>query len=95
MFSITDVYNIVLAKELELDWEDQDNLEQAYDTYSNLPDKKQKQFDSLINRALQQCKSDFDKFPDNYPDETSVQERDDIIDDIIAKLEEIFKDFLQ
>lgn len=24
MFSITDIYNIVLAKKLELDWEDQD-----------------------------------------------------------------------
>lgn len=95
MFSVTEIYNIVLAKRLELDWEDQVNLEQAYDTYNNLSDKKRKQFDNLSNLALLQCKLDFDRFPDMYPDKKSLQERDEIIDDITAKLEGIYKNFLQ
>lgn len=95
MFSITDMYRIVIAKQCELDWEDQDNLEQAYDTYKNLSIKKQKQFDVLIDQALKLCKSDFDRFPDSYPDDDSIQERDEIISDIIVKLEDIFDEFLQ
>ncbi|MEK4877994.1 MULTISPECIES: hypothetical protein [Paenibacillus] len=95
MFTQTDTYNIVLAKKLELDWEEQDNLQQAYDTYISLSEMKQKQFDNLIDQALKQCKTDFDCFPESYPDAESMEQRDEIISDIIAKLELIFDEYLE
>lgn len=46
MFNVTSVFNIVLAKHLELDWEDQDNLDDEFDTYQKMSLSKQK---SLIH----------------------------------------------
>lgn len=66
MFELVDVYNMVLAKHFDQEWEDQESFEDAYHVYSNLSASKQTQFDRLVTKALKQCKDDFKCFPEEH-----------------------------
>ncbi|MEK5478131.1 hypothetical protein NYE70_14585 [Paenibacillus sp. FSL R5-0407] len=95
MFTSTEIYNIVLAETLELDWDCQDNLQNAYETFNNLPMSKQKKFNKLVKQAVATCQTDFKSFPENYLDPEDLVSREESIYSIIEKLEPIFVDFLQ
>lgn len=95
MFKTTEIYNIVLAETLKLDWDCQDNLQDAYETFNNLPMSKQKKFNKLVKQAVAACQTDFNTFPESYLDPMDLVMREESIHTIIEKLEPIFEDFLQ
>lgn len=95
MFTTTEIYNIVLAEKLELEWDGQHNLQDAYETFTSLPVSKQTEFEKLVKRAVTQCQSDFDAFPEQCLDSEDLLLREEVIHNIIEKLEPIFEDFLQ
>ncbi|WP_342546646.1 hypothetical protein NST69_17875 [Paenibacillus sp. FSL P2-0089] len=94
MFNVTSVFNIVLAKHLELDWEDQDNLDDEFDTYQKMSLSKQKKFDSLVKKAAIIYKSDFESFPKHHRTKLDVKIHDEIQLEISDKLERDFQGFL-
>ncbi|MFX3636671.1 MAG: hypothetical protein ACE3L7_13810 [Candidatus Pristimantibacillus sp.] len=93
MFTVTEIYNIVSAERLDLDWDTQ--AEDAFETYSNLSESHQSKFNELVKRAVSKCQADFDSFPESYQTEEDTEIRDEIIGTICEKLETIFEDFLE
>lgn len=64
MFTITEIYRIVNAERLDLDWDTL--VEEAFETYSKLSQSRQSKFNALVKRAISQCQADFDSFPESY-----------------------------
>ncbi|WP_375102340.1 hypothetical protein ACDZ28_00625 (plasmid) [Paenibacillus sp. RS8] len=93
MFTITEIYRIVNAERLDLDWDTL--VEEAFETYSKLSQSRQSEFNALVKRAISQCQADFDSFPESYQTKEDVEDLDEIIDVIKEKLETIFADFLE
>ncbi|GBG05910.1 hypothetical protein PAT3040_00395 [Paenibacillus agaridevorans] len=94
MFNRSEIYNMVLAKHIGIEWDEQDNLEDAYHTYSNLSSSKQAQFDSAISKALKQCKDDFNSFPKQHRTKIDMELTSETQAAIMEKLESIFKGFI-
>jgi hypothetical protein len=93
MFTIREIYSIVSAERLELEWDTQD--QDAYDSYSELSESRQEEFNALVKQAVSECQGNFDSFPDSYLTEEDGERRDEIIETICEKLETIFEDFLE
>lgn len=94
MFELDDVYNMVQAKRFDQEWEDQKSLADAYRIYSDLSATKQAQFDSLVTKALKQCKDDFKCFPEEHRTEQDMELHAETESAIMTKLEKIFNAFI-
>jgi hypothetical protein len=88
------VYNIALAVHCELDWQEQKNLQEAYDTYCKLPTLMRIQFDSLVKNAAAACEELFRSFPETNRTQLDMDIRTEIEGEIYSKLEQIFRQFL-
>lgn len=93
MFTVTEIYSIVSAERLDLDWDTQ--AEDAFQTYSNLSESRQSKFNKLVKQAVSQCQGDFDSFPESYQTNEDMEIRDAIVGEISEKLGTIFADFLE
>lgn len=93
MFTSIEIYRLVNAERLELDWDTQ--AEEAFEIYSKLSHNRQKKFNSLVKQAISQCQAEFDSLPESYQTKEDVEDLDMIIDDIIEKIEIIFAEFLE
>ncbi|MBD0383890.1 hypothetical protein [Paenibacillus sedimenti] len=95
MFTLTEIYNLVLAKHYEVEWDTQESLEDAYSTYLELSSSQQAQFDSLVDHALGQCKSDIiNCFPENRNSSLEMVIQAQVENDIMEKLVKIFQGYI-
>lgn len=90
MFKLNDVYNIVWAEYIGLDWKDQENLEGALETYNGLSSADQSQFASLVTKALSDCRVEFKSFPKIHRTKSDMKLREAIEQAIMEKLQTLF-----
>lgn len=94
MIDIVSIYNIVLAVHYELDWEEQENLQEAFNTYCKLTSAKQKRFDALVTKAVAACQDLFRSMPATHRTQLDMDIRTEIEGEIYLKLEPIFRQYL-
>lgn len=94
MFELVDIYNMVLAKRCDQEWEDQDSLEGAYETYNNLSKSKQSKFDKLVQKALKDCDGDFESFPEEHRTKLDMELHEETQNIIMGQLAKIFDEFI-
>lgn len=94
MIDRVSIYNIVLATHCGLDWEEQDNLQEAYDAFRKLSAAKQSRFDALVTEAVAACEELFQSFPATHRTQLDLDIRTEIEGEIYRKLEPMFRQFL-
>ena len=95
MFTLTETYNLVLAKHYEVEWDTQESLEHAYSTYLELSSSQQAQFDSLVDNALGQRKSDINCFPENRNSSLEMEIQEQVENNIKENLVTIFQGYIK
>lgn len=95
MFTLTEVYNIVSAQRIGLEWKEEDQLGEEYQTFKSLKESKQKHFDKLIKNALKMCKEDFKNLPKTHRTKEDMEKREETENVIMHKLSTIFVDFVK
>ncbi|MED1724739.1 hypothetical protein [Brevibacillus parabrevis] len=94
MFKVNEVYNIILAEHIGLDWKDQENLEWALETYNGLSKTDQSQFDSLVTKALSDCRAEFQSFPEVHRTKLDMELREETEQAIMEKLQTLFDQYI-
>ncbi|WP_339211516.1 hypothetical protein [Paenibacillus sp. FSL L8-0333] len=92
--NIHSIYKIVLAVHLDLDWDTDGRLTEAYEEYSAFSDSEQEEFDRLVNKAVTENEGLFGSFPKMYQTQLDLDIHDEIQEEISAKLELIFEAFI-
>ncbi|UJF33733.1 hypothetical protein [Paenibacillus hexagrammi] len=94
MFKLNEVYNIVWAEYIGLDWKDQENLEWALETYNGLSQTDQSKFDSLVTKALSDCRVEFKSFPKTHRTKADMELREELEHAIMEKLQTLFHQYI-